>query len=344
LKINKTDLIKALEKVNSGLSNKELIEYTNCYYFTGNEIITFNDEIYVKFPFKTDFSGMVNADKFFSLISKISPDTKGLINIDIEDGELIVKSGRTKSGFSFNTEDILPLDEINDSINNISEWKRVPSNFTDGIRLASFCTSKDISSPILTCLNINNKSVLSTDRYRAFEYKLKRPMDSFLLNANCVSFLSKLELIKYSVQEAWTHFKTSDELGISIRTYENDDYPSLDSFFKHSGDIFEFPEKLDKVIDKAIVFCEGITEVERKINIKIDKSKLTISSKSEIGWFKEIVKCNTYPDTVEFTLNPLFLKDILSKTNQCEICMVKESGIIKFVSDNWRHIIALNIN
>jgi len=344
LKINKTELMQALQKVNSGLSNKELIEHTNCYYFTGNEIITFNDEIYIKYPFETDFSGMVNADKFFSLISKISPDTKGLINIDIVNGELIVKSGRTKSGFSFNTEETLPLDEINDSIKNISKWKKVPDNFTEGIRLASFCVSKNISAPLLSCLNIKNKSILSTDRYRAFEFKLKQTMDSFLLNSNCVSFLSKLELSKYSTQETWSHFKTTNGLGISIRTYENDDYPDVNSFFKHSGNIFEFPNDMDKVIDKSIVFCEGVNETDRVINIKIDKSKLIISSQSEIGWFKEIVKCNAFANTVEFSLNPFFLKDILSKTNECEICIDDDGGLIKFVSDSWKHIIALKMN
>lgn len=333
MKINKSELQNALEMTEPGLNKKGLIEFTNCFYFNSKRIITFNDEIYVSFPFKTDFVGMISSERLLPFISKIKPDKNGFIEVKQKKKEVIIKSGRTKSGFSLNSSDELPLDEIQETFNK-TKWKKIPGNFLEGIKLASFCCSKNIETPIITCINVKKDTIQATDRFRCFIMKLKKKMPSFLLPSYAVPVLVKLKITKYAITDSWIHFITKDDLHICVRSYSNEEYPKIEKFFEGKGKTFDFPESLDKVIDKAVIFCDEDTD--KLINISINKKRMVVSSSTKTDWFKEELKCSYFPKKVSLEINPLFLKDILAKVNKCQIITKKET--IKFQTDDWKHI------
>ncbi|NMA23687.1 MAG: hypothetical protein GX938_09320, partial [Spirochaetales bacterium] len=96
MKINKTELQKALEKVKPGLSNKELVEQSTSFAFMGGRIVTYNDEISISHPVKDlNVTGAVKAQSLYAFLSKIKRDE---IILEWEENQVVIKAGRSKAG------------------------------------------------------------------------------------------------------------------------------------------------------------------------------------------------------------------------------------------------------
>lgn len=343
MKINKKEIINVLDAVKPGLSNKEIIEFTNTFYFTGSEVITFNDEICIRYPFETEFTGGIIAEKFISILNKMGTDKDGNIDASFneEESELILKNKRSSCGIVLNSEGQLPLEELNTKI---KKWKKLPDNFIYGSKLSFFCTSDDNSLPILTCLFYDGKTIKTTNRYRAFEFTLNSKIsEPFLIPAFVIPTLSRYKIIKYNIDGAWVHFKTKDNIILSIRTFPEGKFPDISSFFDVSGETYIFPDTINDILDKSIVFSEGLTDKDKMVSIHIKGKKLIISSKSSEGWSKDIVICQKYDGNINMEINPIFLKDILKETKECQICQ-EPTDSMRFQGDNWKHVLSITIN
>ena len=341
MKINKKEILKVLEATKPGLSNKEIIAFTNTFYFTGTDIITFNDEICIRYPFETEFTGVVIAEKLISVLNKMGTDKEGFIEYEYTDSELIFKNKKASYGIILNSEGTLQLDEINIED---KKWSKLPDNFITGSKLSVFCCSNDQSMPSLTCLNYTNKTIQATNRFRAFEFNLSSKIDTpFLLPSFVINTLSKYDIKKYVVDSAWVHFKTNNEVVLSIRSFPEGEFPDISNFFKVKGNDFTFPDKINELLDKSLVFIEGITESDKMVNIKIKGKKLLISSKSTEGWFKESIICEKYPNEINMEISPIFLKDILKETKGCKICLEPNQSML-FKAVDWQHVLSIAIN
>jgi DNA polymerase III sliding clamp (beta) subunit (PCNA family) len=338
LKINKKELINILDKVKPGLSTKELIENTNKFYFTGKEVITFNDEICTRVPYETDFVGTVNAQKFFDLLNKIQTPE---IDLTFDEKEIKVQAKKAKAGITLDPDGVLPIEELGE-LPNPKEFKSIPKNFVDGIFMSSFCVSTDSSNPILSCLYIDGKSIMSSDSYKVFKYELNKKMKSFLLPAFNIQSIKKYNINKYALTDAWIHFKTTENFILSIRIYPSTEYPDIKELFDGvQGDSFSFPDTTQNILDKAIIFCDGAFDIDTVLNVQIKGKKLTVSSKSDDGWFKESTVSKTKLDYLQFDVNPNFLKQILKLGNDCIID--KEQKRVLFKGDDWKYLFSVDV-
>ena len=86
MKINKTELQLALEKVKPGLASKEVIEQSTSFAFMGNRVVTYNDEISISHPVKgLEVMGAVKAQALYSFLSKVKRDE---IDVEWEENQL----------------------------------------------------------------------------------------------------------------------------------------------------------------------------------------------------------------------------------------------------------------
>ena len=338
MKINKKDLLEKLEAVQPGVSNKEIIEFSNTFSFTGKELITFNDEISVRCPFESDIIGTVVADQFFKIVSKIGSDKEGDINLKENGNELLIKGKRVESGVVYDPEGALPLDELELK----DTWYKLPKDFIEGIKLSAFCCSNDAVRPLLMCINITKNQLQSADPQRVFRYNLDSKMKKeFLLPAAYVSVISKYKISKYTISGDWAHFTTKDNIVVSCRIYQEETFPDIDQFFSDEGNEFIFPKQTKDVLEKALIFCDGDAPLEHFALIDIKSEKLIISSKGSAGWLKETIP---HKSQIEFSfdVNIHFLIDILKSTNTCIINEYKKNPqLIYFKSDKWEHSISI---
>ena len=69
MKLNKTDLQKALEIVKPGLANKEMIEHSTSFAFIGGRVVTYNDEISLSHPVEgLEIEGAIHAEELYKLL------------------------------------------------------------------------------------------------------------------------------------------------------------------------------------------------------------------------------------------------------------------------------------
>jgi len=327
--MKKTDLLQALEIVKPGLANREKIEQSTSFAFIEGKVVTYNDEISLSHPVEgLDITGAVQAAELYELLRKIKQDD---IEISVEDNEIQIKAGKATAGLTLHQEIKLPLEEIGEA----GKWKTIPEGFLNAVKMSIYSTGKNLGEPLLTCVHVNeNGYIEGSDGLRIIRYQInKMPVKTFLIPYGSASEVVKLNPIKIAEGKGWIHFKTEKGTIMSCRIFE-EAYPETSGFLKVNGVCFVFPQGINDILDRAMVFSSDT------VNIKLDKKKISIKSESEAGWFEESANVRYEDKALSFIIAPVLLKNILSETLNCTY----DEKLLKFEGENWVYVAAININ
>jgi DNA polymerase III sliding clamp (beta) subunit (PCNA family) len=334
MKINKIRLQEALEIVKPGLANKELIEQSTSFAFMNGKVITYNDEISISHPVEgLELEGAILADNLYKFLGKVKKDD---IDLSVEENEIILTTGKAKAGLTLQTEIKLPLDE---ELNEKGRWQKLPENFINDIAFVMTAAGSNMSQPLLTCVHIHNSGfVEASDSYRFARRQLsaEMPIGSVLIPALSVVEITKLDPKPTRVAEGkgWIHFRNSTGTIISCRIFE-DRYKDLSPFLKVEGTRVVFPEGLDEILARAMVFSKRDHMLEEEIVIIIKDKILKMAAKSDSGWFREETDMPNFKgEPIKFVITPYLLKGILSETKVCELTHNR----IKFEGTGWIYI------
>ncbi len=336
MKISKSALQNALERVKPGLANREMIEQATSFAFIGGRVVTYNDEISISHPVEgLDVTGAVKAQALYDFLNKIKKDE---INIKWEENQVIIKAGKSKAGLIFESEIKLPLDE---EIGEIGTWQEVPGDFIDGLKFCYPCASKDMSRPILTCVNVQGSKIQASDSYQIISYVMDSAIisEKFLIPATAVKELVKYDITELSTGDSWVHFRTADGTVFSTRTINND-FPEVSKHMEiREGVDFTFPEDTNDILQRAQVFSkkENSPGDIPTVTVEIGEQKLLIKTQNESGWFEESGETEYEGNTVKFTVGIDFMLALFSKLQTCVIGKDK----IGFSGENWDHVVAI---
>jgi DNA polymerase III sliding clamp (beta) subunit (PCNA family) len=330
MKVNKDKLKTALEAVKPGLSNNEIIEQSTAFAFTNGRVITYNNELCVSYPLEgVDIECAVEASELYDFIGKVKKEE---IDIELTDDVLVIKAGRAKAGFPVEREIKMPVDSVFER----KEWKWIPENFLKACKFAIQSCSKNEIHFNLMCVHVkDNGEIEATDNTRLSHWDLGDLLKietSFLIPANSIREVIKLNPKYITVEEDWVHFQNETSAIISCRTVD-DNFPDISKVLnrKKKGTELNFPENINEVLDKAQVFLSKEIESARSVNIISKGNLLLVESKSDRGWFKEEIDLEENIDEFEFIINPVFLKDILKESNQCKVY----NDMLEFRGDDW---------
>lgn len=334
MKIEKKKLLEILDALKPGLSNKDIIEFSDSISFVKGALITYNDFIAVQHPLEdSKIKGTVKADKLYAHIKKVKTDEKGMIKIKATDDDLLIKTKASKAGIPIIPGAAISLEELGKEI---TKWRKLPKDFIEGIRMSIFSAGTDASEPKLTCLHVAGNIVEATNGHRAFRYKMEGKINKeFLVPATSAPAVLNHPIEKYAVTKNWTHFKTKAGVIISTRMYADVSFPDCGFLFDIKGAKVKFPDGLRDVIDRAIDFI-GEEDEDKNIKIHMLNDLTKISSKSIQGWFRETIREKSKTE-VAFDIDPQFLQDILRTSQSAKIN--REAGLLKFESDKWEHTI-----
>ena len=76
---------------------------------------------------------------------------------------------------------------------------------------------------------------------------------------------------------------------------------------------------------------------QKRVNIVIEKGKITCRGQSDVGWVEETDKIDYDGAKIEFATDPTMLAQILDKTT---MTIIGESRLL-FVGDKFDHVIAV---
>ena len=337
MKINKTELLKALEIVKPGLANQEMIEQSTSFAFLKDRVVTYNDEISISHPIKgLNITGAILAEELYQLLHKTKADE---IEFELKENQIILKSGRAKAGLILQSEVKLPLEEVGE----IGKWKKLPDYFTNAVKFTSMAAGSDMSRPVLTCVHINKAGFIeAADNHRIIRWTLdkKIPVNTFLVPASSARELIKLNPIQIAEGTGWIHFQTEQQTVISCRVFE-DEYPDTSKFFNIEGTALTMPKVVSEILDRAIIFSKREYSNDEKITIDIADNRIKISSQKENGsWFKEDANMRHKGEPISFVITPYLLKDILKETYSF---IINETRM-KFEGEGWVYLTSLYEN
>lgn len=333
MEIKRETLVDALSIVKPGLASKEFIEQSTFFAFVDGNVITYNDEICLCHPVGLELEGAVKADQLYQILSKFKAET---VEIEITDSEIEIKCGRAKAALTLQAEIKLPLSEV---LQKSSKWKKLPKGFTDGLSFVYPNCSTDMSRPILTCVYIYESSMVGSDSYCICKYEMEEalPIDEFLLPANLVQNVLRLNPTHIATGDGWVHFKNENETILSCRIFD-DKYPDLEAHLSVEGGVeISFPKSTAEVVDRAEVFAKRDRVIDEAIYVEVSDKKMKLKGECDSGRYEETLNVKYSGEEISFAIVPYLLKAILTKTNVCEV----DDSKILFTGENWQYVAML---
>jgi len=334
MKINKEQLQKALMIVQPGLASKDVIEQTTSFAFLNGKVMTYNDWISISHPVEgLDIQGVLPSKELYKLLQRINNEE---IDIKVNGNQVDLKFGKGHANLTLQTEIKIPLIKIK------NDWKKLPKSFNHLAKLAMGSCSRDMSLPLLTCIDVHENGILqATDSYRIIycDLKEKMPIETFLFSASSAKEAIKINPTQIAKDEKWIHFLNEEGTIISCRLNKFEKkYPDLKKHFNIEKEkSVEFPKITNEILERAQVFATRDSQFDEEIIINIQNKRMTISSRSETGSFSEKTLIHYEGDPIEFIIPPCLLVDILKETNQCKL----GKNSIKFEGKGWQYVSVL---
>ena len=339
MKVNRVALLECLKSVKPGLSNKLILEQSTSFVFQEGQVITFNDEIAVHAPMVDgwEFTGAVPAKELLAILERFKGEEVEITSPT--DKELLLKSGKSRSGIKLESTISLPTGELKIP----TEWKKLPEDFRTGISCCIPSASRSLQQPILTTLHVTGEFVESTDTNRLSRFwwgENSELGDGFLLPVETAVSLARFDMDSFWEEDGWAHFKNKSDAVFSCRTVSGD-YMDLGPFLDiEEVGVLEFPEGLNDMLNRAGVFLSG-AETENTVEVSIDtKGILLVRGEGEYGWYEESCRATWKgKEGVKFSIHPAHLAAILNNSKSASI----SESRIKFVTEQFTHVVAMEV-
>jgi len=331
--LNRKKLLEILKKVKPGIADKDIVEAMTYLYFSGKEVVTYNDKISIKHPLETDFNLFIKADDMYKIVSLSKAEE---FNLTEKENKLNIRS----KNMNVNLTTIID-EEIVDRIGLIrksldkKKWIKLPENFMECAKLCSFAASKTEAESTLSSIYVNGKDCMAFNNDQFASAELKGTVKEFFFKASQISNLSSIEPIYYILTKAWIHFKNEDGCIFSIRRIDGD-FPDLLDVLDFEGQSVDLSTDILEGADIASIFTDSLEPV---VTIKISKGKCIVSVKSEGGGSQHRSKITYEGPDIEFNLNPDFLKEMLAHSTT--ITLDENSTKAKLSTENFTMMTSL---
>ena len=353
MKINKEELLEAMDVALFAVSKNSAIEEMLNFNFTNGQIVTYNGPLLLSVPF--DLEGIefsVPAGKFNKAIMAM-PDEFTLEKKN-ECIELNGKKGKTKTNFgiaSYNEHnDIVDIAVKNKRKLKDVEWLCLPEDFISGIKLCMFSVAKNSNLGTLSCLQIKNDRITSSDNNRISSFKMHNtkdnsmftPLPEFLLPVeNCRALIDLFPVFYYVTEDDnLIYFKTEDDIIITIRTVDGKypDYASIAFMEYENYEDLLLPKEVLAMANNVGIINSDLTDAEQLVTLKMEKNTLTVNTTNVSGWGRQTIELDEEIEGVfETTMRlPSFI-EIIKHTS--EIRIVQDMKRIVFMSNQFRHVL-----
>ena len=344
-KIDRKNLVEVLNKLKPGLSQKAILDQIQCFIFTGEDIITYNDNISICYPYddiENPFT--IKSEEFLRILENMKSD---YIEVSVGKDKIHIQDNKNRANLVIGN-----LKEVNKYIDTLAfydlkddDWNKLPKDFKEAIDISIFTAAKgEFAELFLTCLFFKGKEVISSDNQRVSIYEMKSKMDKeFLLPSDSAKHLLNFDVVEYYLDNSWIYFRTNDDIIFCSRIV-SDEYPEdkAKESFNFKGEQIELPAGLIDAIASAEILAKEYSGIGKRIDVVINKAKVICKGEKEgIGEIESECKADISIDkNILFSIDPIFFKEILKKTNMMKIGADKAV----FIMDKFKHLVAINFD
>jgi DNA polymerase III sliding clamp (beta) subunit (PCNA family) len=330
--MNRKELINVIKAIKPGLTRDNVVELAEFISFNENEIVSYNNEVSISYPYETKIKGAVKGDELLRILQAMPDD----ISIEKKKNKLVIaKKGKNKIKAELNMMDI-QLDmwpEIP------QDFEPLPKNIVEGLKFCMFSVSPDLAMGALNCILIENDNILSCDNFRATKFILDATVqDQLLIPLSLAKVLVNYDIVNYAQNDSWLFFE--DEFGVIICCKKVEyEYPSkqVNNLLESEGELITLPDGFKAVLDRSEILSQIDIENQKIVKLELLKNKLIISSGGDIGQYSEEMEIDYEGEELTILVNPVHMKQILEN---CSEFMLTESNI-NFKTSAFNHVIAL---
>ena len=332
MKVNRESFLRTLESVQPGTSLREILEQSSCFVFQDGQAMTFNEEIACRAPTGLDKTivGAVPSNPLLETLRKRPEDE---VEIEI-DGPIFIVGGKgRRTEFNMEAEISLPIGMVETP----KTWKKLHEEFCDAIATVGACASQDQTQFAYTCVHVHPKWVEASDNNQVCRWRLQTGVEeSVLVRQTSIKHVPPLGMTEFTETKSWLHFRNPNGLILSCRRYI-EEYRSFGEFLKTEGSPIVLPKGLIEACERCLVFTGELKDANL-VTVRLSPGKLSIIGVGISGRHREARKIAWEGNTIEFSISPVLLSEIVKKHNDCQ--MTAEPLRVK--NDRFTFVACLN--
>ena len=339
MKVNRAKVLTALENASVAVTSNAILEQSNTFVFTDGLLITFDGEMCTKqdSPFGIEIEGSIVCDDFLKILQRF-PDQD--IDVTVKKGEMIIKGKHRSAGIKMMAEILLPYTDIPEP----DKFYPLAEHVQEILVQASRVCGKDETAPKTTHVYIAKDRIESTDSFRVFRADIETGVpESVLVHSLSIvnACKSKLKEIAMS-EEGWVHFISENGMNISLLCSADEYYEKkmIDDLLSVQGKKVFFPTNLAEILERAEIMDTPSLSIggwDSQVTITLSENMIKVTSKKEEGWFKESQRVKYSGPEMSFSIHPIFLKELISRTRK----VIISENQIKVEVDNIHFTAAL---
>lgn len=308
--LDRKDVLSALARTNAGLAEADLIPILTHYWFTGEEVMTYNDQLAVSVHMPTKFVGSAPGDVLYSVLSKADSET---VTLGTNENYLQIKFDKGKSSVklpSYGPKEF--LFEIPEPIDDEDYWLKVKNDeLIAAILVCMQSLGSHVSQPerrgiTLTLHGKNRLYLYSTDGRtisRAeieFEGNLPFSDDVILPESFCKQMLeyevNEIDRLEINEEEGYALLVVGSEdecvkSRVFGRLMSDPNPPDFHRIFDlHlpddiENDMMPFPKKLEAALERSLIIVAKAAEYKSILTVdrKREGNVMKIHTESNFG-------------------------------------------------------------
>ena len=287
------DLLDKLQIVAPALANNDLVPVLSHFWFTGSQVLAYNDQIAISVPCKTDFKGAVPGAIFISLLKNSKAKE---VELSLNDNELLIKAASSRFKLP-----ILPPKDFVFEIPALKTVSPIPmKGFIDGIKGCLRSVSTDTSTAdqlgitlipndgkLLQLFSTNSATISTTNVAMPSKLPFKRAVLSGLFCQQMVNIAASGKEAKIEIDQEHSLF-TCGGIALYGRPINIEKpIPFVETVQaelpkNYQKALVSIPSKMKLMLERAIIVTDSPVE-QTTTAISVKEGKMRFTSKSGRG-------------------------------------------------------------
>ncbi len=340
MRIDREAFLADLEAIKPGLTPAEVLIQSSCFAFLDGLVWTYNDLVCCNVPSKlgNSFTGAVPAQPLLTQLGKLAES-----EVDIrlsKDGKelLILGKGKKETGITMENKVMLEVSKVDRP----KEWHPLPKEFSEGVKLVKDCGGSDKSKPMYTVVRWHPKWLEAADGFQMMRFKVDAPtlQEPALIKRDAIQHVSNLGMTKFSITNAWVHFRNPAKLVMSCRKQIGIEFENLSKFLnKEGGQEVSLPKGLEAACNLCNTFAAENKD-HSLVKVTLSSSGSKIEAKGVSGRHEQPIKGVGYKGpNMTFLAKPELLGQLVKKHSDFTIAegWIRAKGPrFTFLARLWR--------
>jgi len=353
MKISRTELLDKLLRVSPALLANESIPVMSHFWFTGTQLVAFNDQISISVPFESDLIGAVPGALFLSLLKNSKARD---IRLEITDGVLKVRAGRTSTfTLSLLDDDHIAFEIPTPKARQYFKPKR-RQQFLDGIQSCLMSVGSDAVLTNLQGITLVPEddgfvSLFSTDAFTMCHALTAMRADSTLLKDRRVLPTAFCRQLRHFADKTFsleiydnycllTNSKTETLFGRLIQADSPHDFHRIMKDVvphNYTENLVSMPDKMKLILERAIIINKAAIQPSTSVSVE-EKGRMHFESTSSHGVVADNLLIEDAHPTVTARFEPKLLKvgydhlDRMLITRKCAIMTNENNNPIYMIA------------